>query len=175
MQLIEQEDINVSFDLHEAAPEIPIINAIVYHEKGEEIALTAVLDLEMLGLHYSPELSPGNFHGLSHREWGDRTSTIPFLMEVSNPIQGRLRGKTNVDLILKGESIRYKQAQESGALRIEYDPDGEPIKKRVGRHVQGIISILDAYNMGRSKNLIEINNLPGYFDIMQHGVGYYLN
>ncbi len=175
MQMIEQEDIDISFDLHEAAPEIPIINAIVYHEKGEDIALNAVLDLESMGLQYSPELSPDNFRGLSHREWGDRTRTIPFLMEVSNPIQGRLRGKTNEELIIKGVSIRYKQALESGALRIEYDPDGEPLKKRVARHVQGIISLINAYNADHKKKIIELDDLPQYQDIVDNGAGYYLH
>ena len=71
MQLIKAEKVAVAFDLHEAAPEIPIINAIVYHEKAEEIALNAIFELEMEGIRCSPERSPANFHGLSHREWGD--------------------------------------------------------------------------------------------------------
>lgn len=175
MQMIEQENIDISFDLHEAAPEIPIINAIVYHEKGEDIALNAVLELEMMGLQYSPELSPDNFRGLSHREWGDRTRTIPFLMEVSNPIQGRLRGKTNADLITKGVSNSYKLALESGALRIEYDPEGEPLDRRVARHVQGIITLIEAYNVDHKKKIIELINPPHYQDIIDNGIGYYLH
>jgi hypothetical protein len=175
MQMIEQENIDISFDLHEAAPEIPIINAIVYHEKGENIALNAVLELEMMGLNYSPELSPDNFRGLSHREWGDRTCTIPFLMEVSNPIQGRLRGKTNADLITKGVSDSYKKALESGALRIEYDPEGEPLDRRVARHVQGIMTIIEAFNTDHKKKTIELVNLPQYQDIIDNGIGYYLH
>ena len=175
MELIRREGVDVAFDLHEAAPEIPIINALVYHEKGEEIGLTAVLDLEALGLKYAPELSPANFHGLSHREWGDRTETIPFLMEVSNPIQGRLRGRTNADLIVKGVSPRYKQALESGALRIVYEPSGEPLELRVGRHLQGFIAVLDAYDLFHEDKPIEIEGLPSYFDLMRDGLGKYLN
>ncbi len=175
MQMIEQENIDISFDLHEAAPEIPIINAIVYHEKGEDIALNAVLELEMMGLNYSPELSPDNFRGLSHREWGDRSRTIPFLMEVSNPIQGRLRGKTNADLITKGVSNSYKLALESGALRIEYDPEGEPLDRRVARHVQGIITLIEAYNVDHKKKAIRLVNLPDYHDIVDNGIGFYLH
>ncbi|MBU2652548.1 MAG: succinylglutamate desuccinylase/aspartoacylase family protein, partial [Bacteroidetes bacterium] len=94
MEVIRRENVDVAFDLHEAAPEIPIINAIVYHEKCEDIAMTAVLALEIEDLNYAPELSPENFRGLSHREWGDATNAYPFLMETSNPIQGRLRGRT---------------------------------------------------------------------------------
>lgn len=174
MQLIDAEHVDVAFDLHEAAPEIPIINAIVYHEKSEDVALGAVLELEMEGLHYSPELSPVNFRGLSHREWGDRTGAMPFLMETSNPIQGRLRGRTNEDLIVKGVSERYKQALESGALRIEYLPEGEPLERRVGRHIAGFKTILSVYNDAHPENPIVIENLPSYDELMANGVGHYL-
>jgi len=175
VQLIGREQVDVAFDLHEAAPEIPIINAIVYHEKGEDVALAAVLDLEMQDLHYSPELSPANFHGLSHREWGDNTEVMPFLMETSNPIQGRLRGRTSEALIVDGVSDRYLQALESGALRIVYEPDGEPLSRRVGRHVQGFCAILSAYNDATEDKPIDIAGLPSYHDRLEHGVGHYLH
>ena len=174
MQLIEKEHVDVAFDLHEAAPEIPIINAIVYHEKSEDVALGAVLELEAEGLHYSPELSPVNFHGLSHREWGDRTNAMPFLMETSNPIQGRLRGKTDEALILTGKSERYEQALESGALRIEYLSGGEPLERRVGRHVAGFKAILAVYNETYPEKPIVVEDLPSYDELMANGVGHYL-
>jgi hypothetical protein len=175
MELLKTEQVDVAFDLHEAAPEIPIINAIVYHEKGEDIALTAVLDLETSDMRYAPELSPVNFHGLSHREWGDRTDVIPFLMEVSNPIQGRLRGRTNADLITKGVSVRYLEALHSDALRIEYDPDGEPLERRVGRHLEGFRAILDAYNEFHADRPVDMAGLPSYRDLLENGLGHYLN
>ncbi len=175
MQLIKTGKVDVAFDLHEAAPEIPIINAIVYHEKGEMIALNAVLSLEMEELRYKPELSPKNFRGLSHREWGDNTDVIPFLMETSNPIQGRLRGKTDEELILKGISPRYKEALESGALNIEYLPSGEPLKRRVGRHLAGFKAILEAYNEEYPEKQALLENLPDYSDLMEKGVGAFLN
>lgn len=175
MQLIKTEKVNLAFDLHEAAPEIPIINAIVYHEKGEDIAMSAVLGLELEDLNYAPELSPVNFRGLSHREWGDNTDAIPFLMETSNPIQGRLRGRTNAELVVTGNSPRYKEALESGALRIEYLPTGEPIELRVGRHVMGFKIIIEAFNEFNEDNKIEINGLPDYAEITKKGVGAFLH
>ncbi|HOP08373.1 MAG TPA: succinylglutamate desuccinylase/aspartoacylase family protein [candidate division Zixibacteria bacterium] len=175
MEILRQEQVDVAFDLHEAAPEIPIINAIVYHEKGEDIALAAVLDLEMLGMSYAPELSPTNFHGLSHREWGDATDVIPFLMETSNPIQGRLRGQTNAELVIEGVSPEYKEALESGALRIVYTPTGEPLKHRVGRHLQGFQALLNSYNMYHEDNPVEIEGLPSHQEIMDNGLGNYLH
>lgn len=175
VQLLKDEKVDIAFDLHEAAPEIPIINAIVYHEKSEDIAMGAILDLEMDGLSYTPELSPKNFHGLSHREWGDNTNVLPFLMETSNPIQGRLRGETNVELLLNGYSPNYQKAKETGALRIIYNEEGESLESRVGRHINGFISIINAYNEENTNKTVEISGLPSYSDLIENKLGNYLN
>lgn len=175
IQLIKSEKVDLAFDLHEAAPEIPIINAIVYHEKSEMIALNAVLSLEMEDLQYKPELSPQNFRGLSHREWGDNTDVFPFLMETSNPIQGRLRGRTNEALIINGLSPRYKEALESEALNIEYLPTGEPLKRRVGRHIMGFRAIIEGFNEENEDRQVIVENLPDYSNLMENDVGAYLN
>lgn len=176
VNLIEREDVNIVLDIHESSPEVPIVDVIVYHEKYEDLAMIAVLSLEMLDLQYSPELSPQNFRGLSHRELGDHTNAIPFLMETSNPSMGRLRGKTDVELVLTGNSENYKRAKESGALRIAYREErGEPISHRVGRHITGFLELVNAYNMYYPENMITIENLPSYTDFMERGVGYYLN
>ncbi len=175
MQMIEKEKVDISYDLHEAAPEIPIINAIVYHEKSEDIAMYSILELEMEELQFTPELSPKNFHGLSHREWGDYTETYPFLMETSNPIQGRLRGKTNEELILDGVSKNYQIAKETGALRIVYRDEGEQLEHRVGRHLSGFMAIISSYNEIHFDNPVEVSGLPGYQELVENGIGKYLN
>ncbi|NLE34541.1 MAG: succinylglutamate desuccinylase [Bacteroidales bacterium] len=176
IQLIDKENVSIAFDIHESSPEVPIVNVIVYHEKYEEIAMGAVLGLEMAGLQFSPETSPKNFHGLSHREWGDYTNAIPFLMETSNPSMGRLRGETNVELVLKGYCDNYSKAKESGALRIAYrEETGEPIEHRVGRHIMGIIELINSYNLYYPDKQIKIENLPDYDLIMEKGVGEFLN
>lgn len=176
VQLIEKEKVNIAFDIHESSPEVPIVNVIVYHENYEEIAMSAVLGLEMAGLQFSPETSPKNFHGLSHREWGDYTNAIPFLMETSNPSMGRLRGRTDVDLVLRGYCDNYKKAKETGALRIAYREDtGEPIAHRVGRHIAGVVELINSYNLYYPDKQIVIENLPDYDMIMEKGVGEFLN
>jgi len=175
LQLLTQEKVDIAFDLHEAAPEIPIVKAIVYHAKSEYVAMNAILDLEMDGLSYAPELSPPNFHGLSHREWGDNTDVLPILMETSNPIQGRLRGKTNSDLILNGYSPNYKVAKETGALKIAYNDEGESLESRVGRHMNGFMAILNAYNNEYPDKEIKISGLPTYSDLKENKIGKYLN
>jgi len=176
VELIKKENVNIAFDIHESSPEVPIVNVIVYHEDDEDLAMNAILGLEFAGLQFSPELSPKNFHGLSHREWGDYTDAIPFLMETSNPSMGRLRGKTNVELVLKGKSENYKKAKEFGALRIAYrDAEGEPMEHRVGRHITGFIELINAYNMNYPDKTIEVADLPAYEELMENGVGKYLH
>ncbi len=175
LQLIRSENVDVAFDLHEAAPEIPIINAIVAHEKARDVAGMAVLNLEFEDLKYALEISPVRFRGLSHREWGDSTTVFPFLMETSNPIQGRLRGVTNEKLVLYGTDQNYKKALESGKLRIEYLVSGEPLKLRVGRHLQAFLAVLSAFNELNPDKHITVSKVPGYHDLMINGVGFYLN
>jgi hypothetical protein len=176
IQLIKKEKIDIAFDLHESSPEVPIVNVIVYHEKYEDIAMGAVLGLEMAGFQFSPEISPKNFHGLSHREWGDYTDVIPFLMETSNPSMGRLREKTTTEMVLKGYSNNYRKAKESGALRIAYrEETGEPMEHRVGRHILGFAELIKSYNSVHADKEIEIENLPDYNQIMENGIGEFLH
>jgi hypothetical protein len=174
MQLIQRENVDIGFDLHEAAPEIPIINAIVTHEKGKEIAATAVFNLEFEDLQYSLEISPKNFRGLSHREWGDSTHAFPFLMETSNPIQGRMRGATSEQLILDGNDKFYHEAAQLGTVRITYNLDGENLSRRVARHLQGIRRLVEAYNEQFPENAVTIENLPEYEAVVNGGVGAFL-
>ncbi|MBM4169830.1 MAG: succinylglutamate desuccinylase [Ignavibacteria bacterium] len=174
MQLIEQENVRVAFDFHEASPEIPIVNALVTHEKGKDIAAAAILNLELENLEFALEFSPPNFRGLSHREWGDRTDVYPFLMESSNPIQGRLRGPTSAELLLGGVDLRYRRAKEVGKIRITYHSDGEPLDRRVGRHLQSLRAVLDAYAEEFPERSILLGNLPNHDEIVAQGVGVFL-
>jgi hypothetical protein len=174
VRLIQHEQVDVAVDLHEAAPEIPIINAIITHEKGRDLAATAVLNLEFEDLQYALELSPPNFRGLSHREWGDETRVIPFLMETSNPIQGRLRGRTSEELIVKGVDPWYWKAEQLGTMRITYDPGGESLSRRVGRHLQGMRALIDAYNELHPDSSLVVEGIPGYTQMIEEGVGRFL-
>ena len=69
MELIRQEKADISIDLHEASPEYPVINAMVVHEKAEDIGAIAVMDLDFEDIRMRLEKSPPTFYGLSHRSW----------------------------------------------------------------------------------------------------------
>ena len=77
MQLLKKEKVNLAFDLHEASPEYPVVNAMVAHENASELAAMVCMELEGRGIPMRLEPSPVNLRGLSHREWGD---AVPGLM-----------------------------------------------------------------------------------------------
>ncbi|MDR1649834.1 MAG: succinylglutamate desuccinylase/aspartoacylase family protein, partial [Synergistaceae bacterium] len=110
MELLRKEKITLAFDLHEASPEYPVVEAIVAHERSMELAATAAMELIAQGIEMRLEPSPKNLRGLSHREWGDATETMPILMESANPSQGRLRGRTDEALVLAGVDKAYLKA-----------------------------------------------------------------
>ena len=88
------EKVDLGIDLHESAPEYPVINAIVFHEESAELAALAQMSLQSEGLEFRLEASPPNLRGLSHREWGDAAGIKAVLIETPNPVQGRLKGRT---------------------------------------------------------------------------------
>lgn len=128
----------------------------------------------------SLEPSPVSLHGLTHRELGDHTNTLALLMETGNPSQGRLHGATSEDLILTGKDKYYEKASELGYLYIPYDKEnGVPLELRVGRHLQGCIEYMNAFNemYGTEKGEIVMTGIPTYEELTSggHKLGEYLN
>ncbi|HOM97058.1 MAG TPA: succinylglutamate desuccinylase/aspartoacylase family protein [Acetomicrobium sp.] len=173
LELIRKEDIDLAFDLHEASPEYPVVNAIVAHEKGLELGAMAAMDLEGRGIPFRLEPSPRNLRGLSHREWGDHTDVMAILMETGNPIQGRLRGRTDEALALTGKDKFYQKAAELGNLFIPYEDD-QPIALRTARHVTAIMTFLEMLGFIREEKSVIVNNIPDYNDIIDKGIEAFL-
>lgn len=173
-QLLLRERADMAVDLHEAAPEYPVINTIVAHERGIEIAASAVLSLEFDELSFTLERSPVRFRGLSHREWGDATSAYAFLMETGNLMQGRLRGATGPELLLTGVDPMYLKAAKIGMVKIPYDSTGVSLNVRVGRHLQGLRALIEGYNSLHPERPIGLTRLPSYAECVASGVGAFL-
>jgi len=174
-RLIIDEEIDVSIDLHESSPEYPVNNAVVAHERAFDLAAIATLDLEMEGVQINVEPSPPNLRGLSHREWGDNTDTLALLFESPNPVQGRLRGVTDADLIVDGVDPMYVKASERGRLYVPYTSEGTPLAMRAGRHLASVQAIAAAYSMMAPDRAIVMAGLPSYGEIVANGAGAYLN
>jgi hypothetical protein len=173
IQLINTEKIDLSFDLHEASPEYPVVNAIVAPERSQDIATEAAMELEFEDLRYSLESSPYNFRGLSHREWELFTDTMPFLFETANPIQGRLRGKTDARLLLTGQDKMYLRAVDLKALKVPYDSTGIPLKLRVARHLAALDKIISVYSLYNEKSGVRYSGIPTYEELITDGLEQY--
>jgi hypothetical protein len=85
--LVEQEGVDVLVDMHEASLTSRLANMLISHPRAVDIAAFTVLDLEIEGLALKQEVSSDEYFGLSHREFGDHTSALAFLIESANPGQ----------------------------------------------------------------------------------------
>lgn len=161
-EMIRQEKIGMSVDLHEASPEYPVINAMVAHERAMDVAAEAVMELEMDGVDFRLEPSPKKLHGLSHREWGDHTETLAILMETANPAQGRIRGITDQDLIVTGADKMYQRVAPLGKLFVPFDEKGHPLSQRVARHATALGQLVRVYSSHYPDKAVEMEGLPDY-------------
>ncbi|HUM34178.1 MAG TPA: succinylglutamate desuccinylase, partial [Candidatus Saccharicenans sp.] len=86
MELLRQNKVDLAIDLHGAETMFPVTNCIVAPEKSTRLATLASLTIKsMEGIENHVEPSPEKFRGLSHREIGDYSDTLPFLLEAPMP------------------------------------------------------------------------------------------
>lgn len=172
--LIRQEKVDLAIDLHEASPEYPVVNTIVAHERAMDLAAMVNMNLQAAGIAIGLEASPRNLHGLSHREWGDATSALAILMETTNPAQGRLRGRTNEDLVTQGQDRFYVQASERNQLSVPFPPSGWPLDVRVARHIAGIEEFARSLGELWPEKAVALSGVPDYPSILNQGIGSFL-
>ena len=175
VNLLKKENVKLAFDLHEASPEYPVVNAMVAHENAMELAAMTCMALEGDGIPMRLEPSPVNLRGLSHREWGDSVpGLMPLLMESGNPSQGRLRGRTDEALVLTGKDKAYKKAAKMGLLFIPYEGD-QPLARRTPRHVKGVSVASETLGDLSPEDAVIFEGIPSYTDIRDGGVGKWLH
>jgi predicted deacylase len=124
MELLRIERVDVAIDLHEAPPGSPLSMAIIAHERALGLAALAVLDLEDAGIDMQLVASPAAYPGLSHREWGDRTGALAFIVETPNPAN---------------------DGGKSGAGGQSDDPR-YPLQRRVEIHLETVAALVARYN-----------------------------
>lgn len=174
-EFIKAENIDITVDMHEASPEYPVINATVAHETSMPLASIAMINLQLEGIDMGLEPSPINLHGLTHRELGDYTDTLPLLMETANAAQGRLRGAMTEELVIDGIDKMYVKAAQEGRLFVDFDDNGHPLEDRVGRHISGILAFTEVYTEMYPDNGIIIEGVPRLADLMEKGIQSFLN
>ena len=175
MQLIEKEKVDLVIDMHEAELQYPVINTIVAHEKGQELATLASMMLtDFEGFSIGTEFSPKNLHGLSHREIGDHSDAVSLLLEAPEPFLDATRGITGEKQLLEGKDEFVVKAGENGLLFAPIDENGWPIGVRVGRHTSAILQIFESWNEYYPDKSILCDNVPRYAEVNVNGVGFYL-
>ncbi len=173
-ELIRKEKVDLAIDLHEAAPEYPVVNTIVAHDRAMDLAAMVNMNLQAMDIPIGLEASPKNFHGLSHREWGDATPTLAILMESTSPGQGRLRGRTDADLFTKGKDRFYVLASDRHRLSVPYPESGWPIEVRVGRHLTAVNEFAKSLGDFLPDKKIVMTDVPDYQAEIKDGVGAFL-
>lgn len=172
-ELIRQEGVDLTIDFHTAMPEYPNINVIVAHERAMEIAASAQLTLLLEGINISLANSPKNFHGLTHRELGDFTDTYAVLMEAPNIAIGRLRGRTTVDTIIKGQDDFYVWGAKLGRLFVPFTKEGWPLNVRLARHITTTKTLIEAFSELYPGKEIIIDNIPSYQELIDNAGSFY--
>jgi hypothetical protein len=175
MQVLDQERIEMAVDLHEAAPEYPVVNAIVFHDRSAELAAMTLMELQLAGLDFRLEESPLNLRGLSHREWGDHAGIHAFLFESANASHGRLKGRPSPDLILAGKDKNYVKAAELGRLFVPFDERGIPLKARVARHIAAISALLISWEQLHPESGLTVSGWPDADAVRRDGIGRFLH
>lgn len=175
MKLIKEEKVDIVIDLHEAELQYPVINTIVTHEKGLDLATFVSMELsDMEGFSMGTEYSPKELHGLSHREIGDFSDAFCLLFEAPQPFLDATRGITGRKQLLEGKDEFVIKAGEHGLLYAPMDENGWPIQVRVGRHTSAILQTITCWNDEHPDKKIVCDNVPRYADLIEKGVGFYL-
>jgi hypothetical protein len=174
MELMKQEKVDIAVDIHGAETMFPVTNCIVVPEKSMRIAtMTSLTVKAMEGFENHVEPSPIGFRGLSHREIGDFSDTMPFLLEAPLPFLDQPTGPKTVDLLLNGKDPFLLSLSKQKKLFVPYDESGWPMEKRVGQHCSVVLEILRQFSRKSSDRAIEIENVPRYAEVVENGVGFY--
>ena len=174
MQLMRNEKIDIAIDGHGAETMFPVTNCIVAPQKSIDIATIATLYVTAQeGFENHVEPSPQGFRGLSHREIGDFSDTMPFLLEAPIPFLDQPTGPKTVDLLLNGKDPFLLKLSKQNKLFVPYDEEGWPMEKRVGQHCSVILEILNQFSQMNPDKALIIKNVPKYADVVKNGVGFY--
>jgi len=174
MELIRKENVDLAIDIHGAETMFPVTNCIVAPEKSIRIATMTSLTLKaMEGFDNHVEPSPTGFRGLSHREIGDFSEALPFLLEAPIPFLDQPTGPKTENLLLDGKDPFLLKLAQKGMLFVPYDETGWPMAKRVGQHCSAVLEIAKQYSQKNQERAVKISNVPRYKEVVENGVGFY--
>jgi predicted deacylase len=176
MELIRKNTVDVAVDLHGAETMFPVTNCIVAPEKSAKIATMVSMTVKaMEGFDNHVEPSPENFRGLSHREIGDYSDALPFLLEAPIPFLDQPTGPKTEKLMLDGKDPFLLSLSRKKKLFVPYDENGWPMDKRVGQHTSILLEIFRQYSKKFPEKAIRLSGLPRYAEIVKNNVGSYFH
>jgi hypothetical protein len=174
MEIMREEKVDMAIDVHGAETMFPVTNCIVAPEKSIRIATMTSLNVKAReGFDNHVEPSPSGFRGLSHREIGDYSDTLPFLLEAPLPFLDQPTGPKTVDLLLDGKDPFLLSLSKKGKLFVPYDETGWPIEKRVGQHCSVILELVRQFSRKFPDKAIKLHNVPRYAEVVKNGIGHY--
>jgi predicted deacylase len=176
MEIMRREKVDVAIDIHGAETMFPVTNCIVAPEKSQKIATMAALTVKAReGFDNHVEPSPAGFRGLSHREIGDFSDTLPFLLEAPIPFLDQPTGPKTLQLLLDGKDPFLLSLSREKKLFVPYDETGWPIEKRVGQHCSVTLEIMRQFSKKTPDRAVIVQGIPKYADIVGNGVGHYFH
>jgi len=174
MQIMREEKVDMAVDIHGAETMFPVTNCIVAPQKSMKIAtITSLMVNAMEGFENHVEPSPQGFRGLSHREIGDFSDTMPFLLEAPLPFLDQPTGPKTLDLLLNGKDPFLLSLSKQQKLFVPYDESGWSIEKRVGQHCSVILEIINQFSKKFPEKGMKITGVPRYAEIIENGLGHY--
>lgn len=174
MELIRREKVDLAIDIHGAETMFPVTNCIVAPEKSVRIATMAALTVKAAeGFESHVEPSPPRFHGLSHREIGDHSDALPFLLEAPIPFLDQPTGPKTVEFFLDGKDPFLLSLSKKKKLFVPYDETGWSLEKRVGQHCSTTLEIFRQFSRRNADRALVVRGVPRYAEILENGVGHY--
>jgi predicted deacylase len=176
MEIMRREKVDVALDIHGAETMFPVTNCIVAPEKSQRIATLAALTVKAReGFDSHVEPSPAGFRGLSHREIGDYSDTLPFLLEAPIPFLDQPTGPKTEKLLLDGKDPFLLSLAAKKKLFVPYDASGWPMEKRVGQHCSLTLEIVNQYSKKFPDRAVLVRDIPRYAELVKNGVGHYFH
>jgi hypothetical protein len=174
MEILRREKVDLAIDIHGAETMFPVTNCIVAPEKSNRIATLASLTVKAKeGFDSHVEPSPGGFRGLSHREIGDYSDTLPFLLEAPIPFLDQPTGPKTEKFLLDGKDPFLLSLAKKKKLFVPYDESGWPLEKRVGQQCSVTLEIIRQFGRRTPEKAIVIQGIPRYAEVVEKGVGNY--
>ncbi|MCK5146307.1 succinylglutamate desuccinylase [bacterium] len=174
MELMRTEGVDVAIDIHGAETMFPVTNCIVAPKKAMRIAtITSMIVNAREGFENHVEPSPKSFRGLSHREIGDFSETMPFLLEAPLPFLDQPTGPKTEALLLDGKDPFLLSLSKQKKLFVPYDSTGWSMEKRVGQHCSVILELMNQFSRRNRERSIIVSQVPKYAEIIERGVGFY--